>query len=96
MTDDSLRSTVTDVIRALNEAGYASEPDPGNNVANAPAYLKVFCKGVSKDNRVDYLNLVFGGTAGEQVTIEGEQTSFPIPAEMRDLVERIRYKLPCP
>lgn len=96
MTDASLQSSVADVVRALAEAGYASEPDPANNVANAPAYLKVFCKNLSKYERVDYLNLVFSGTAGDEVTIEGEETSFSIPAKTKDLVERIRYKLPCP
>lgn len=95
MIADSLQALVAEVTRALAEAGYVSESDPANNVTSAPAYLKVFCKGISKNKRVDYLNLVFSGNAGEQVTIEGEETSFPVPSKTKDLVERIRYKLPC-
>lgn len=95
MIDGSLQALVADLAQALSEAGYVSEPDPTNNITNAPAYLKVFCKGISKNKRVDYLNLVFSGNTGERVTIEGEETSFSVPAQTRELVERIRYKLPC-
>ena len=74
MIDESLQALVGTVTRALTAAGYASEPDPANNTSNAPAYIKVFCKGIPKNKRVDYLNLVFSGTNGEYVTIEGEDT----------------------
>ena len=91
----SLQSLVDAVIRALAEAGYVSEPDPANNTSNAPAYLKVFCKGIPKHKRVDYLNLVFDGTDGERVTLEGETTIYAMPKDLKVLVERLRYKLPC-
>jgi len=91
----TLQALVDAVTRALAEAGYVSEPDPANNTSNAPAYLKVFCKGLPKNKRVDYLNLVFGETSGEQVTVEGENAIYVIPKELQALVERVRFKLPC-
>lgn len=95
MIEESLQALVDTVIQALTAAGYASEPDQANNVSNAPAYLKVFCKGSPKNKRVDFLNLVFGGTAGEQVKIEGEETAYDIPANLKALVERVKFNLPC-
>ena len=91
----TLQSLVDAVIRALAEAGYVSEPDPANNTSNALAYLKVFCKGIPKNKRVAYLNLVFGGTGGEQVTLEGEDAIYVIPKDLKALLKRLRYKLPC-
>jgi hypothetical protein len=95
MSDESLQALISVVTRALTGAGYASEPDLANNASNAPAYLKVFCQGIPKNRRVDYLNLVFGGTDGERVSIEGEETIYTIPADLNALVERIRFNLPC-
>ena len=95
MSDESLQALVNTVIRALSTAGYACESDPANNASNAPAYLKVFCKVIPKNKRVDYLNLVFGGTGSEQVRIEGEDTAYTIPADLKSLVERVQYNLPC-
>lgn len=95
MSNDPLQALVDDVSHALSQAGYACEPDPANNVTNAPAYLKVFCKGIPKNERVDYLNLVFGGISGERVEIEGEETPYTVPAKLKALVQRIQYKLPC-
>jgi hypothetical protein len=94
MIDESLQLPVDTVIRALTAAGYVSESDPANNASNAPVYLKVFCKGIPKNKRVDYLNLVFRGTSSEQVEIEGEETVYTIPANLKSLVERIQYNLP--
>jgi hypothetical protein len=100
MTEEELSTRTTNtevamVARALTEAGYVSEPDPANNSTNAPAYLKVFCQGIPKSKRVDYVNLVFGGTGGTQVKIEGEETTYPVPAKLKALVERVRHNLPC-
>jgi hypothetical protein len=97
MSNDNgtLQALVATVTRALADAGYVSEPDPANNTSNAPEYLRVFCKDVPKRNRVDYLNLVFIGIGGEQVTIEGEETIYTLPADLKVLVERVRYNLPC-
>jgi len=95
MIDESLQGPVNTVARALTAAGYLSESDPANNASNAPAYLKVFCKGIPKNKRVDYLNLVFSGTGSEQVKIEGEETVYTIPANLKSLVERVQYNLPC-
>ena len=95
MIDESLKALVNTVTRALTAAGYASEPDPANNTSTAPAYLKVFCKGIPKNKRVDFLNLVFGETGGDQVNIEGEETVYTIPANLKALVERVQYNLPC-
>ena len=95
MIDESLQALVATVTRALAEAGYVSEPDPVNNTSNAPAYLKVFCKDIPKNKRVDFLNLVFSGTGCEQVTIEGEETIYTFSAKLTALVERVRYNLPC-
>jgi len=83
------------IAHALTAAGYASEPDQANNTSNAPGYLKVFCKSTPKNKRVDYLNLVFIGTGSEQVTIEGEETAYTIPASLKALVEPVQYNLPC-
>jgi hypothetical protein len=91
----SLQVLVDTVTRALSAAGYASEPDPANNVSNAPAYLKVFCKDVSKHRRVDFVNLVFGGPTGEQVTIEGNDTVYAVPGGLKALIERLQHNLPC-
>ena len=95
MIDESLQALVAAVTQALTEAGYVSEPDQANNTTNAPAYLKVFCKGIPKSKRVDYLNLVFSAAGGEQVKIEGEETTYTVPAKLKALVERVQYKLPC-
>ena len=95
MTDDSLQVLVAEVTQALTEAGYLSEPDQANNSTNAAAYLKVFSKGIPKNKRVDYLNLVFGGAGGEQVKIEGEETTYIVPAKLKALVDRVRHNLPC-
>jgi hypothetical protein len=95
MSDESLQALVLSVTRALVAVGYASEPDQANNTTSAPAYLKVFCKDIPKLKRVDYLNLVFGGTGGEQVTIEGEETVYTVPANLKALVERVQHNLPC-
>ena len=54
MIDESLQVLVDTVTQALMAAGYVSEPDPANNASNAPAYLKVFCKDVPKNRRVDF------------------------------------------
>jgi hypothetical protein len=94
MCNDAQQSIVNSVTRALTAAGYASEPDPTNNVSNAPAYLKVFCESIPKNRRVDYLNLVFGGANWETVVIEGEERCYTIPTDLKALVERIRYNLP--
>lgn len=91
----TLQALVNTVTRALTAAGYASEPDPENNASNAPAYLKVFCKDIPKRRRVDFLNIVFNGPGGEQVTIEGEETVYTMPANLKALVERIQHNLPC-
>lgn len=93
--NESLETLVGAVTRALGAAGYASEPDPDNNTSNAPAYLKVFCKDLPKRRRVDFLNVVFGGSAGEQIRIEGEDTVYTLPADLKDLVGRVRHNLPC-
>ncbi len=93
--DETLRALVDTVARALTAAGYASEPDPTNNASNAPEYLKVFCRDVPKRKQVDFLNLVFSDTGGEQVTIEGEETVYAIPNDLKALVVRVRYNLPC-
>ncbi|HEY5961592.1 MAG TPA: hypothetical protein VIV60_33765, partial [Polyangiaceae bacterium] len=92
MTNDHvmLQSLVEAVTRALSAAGYASEPDPSNNTSNAPAYLKVFCKDLPKRRRVDYVNLVFGGLAGEQVRLEGEEKIYTMPGDVKALVERVQ------
>jgi hypothetical protein len=95
MRNESLQALVNTVTRALTAAGYVSEPDPANNASNAPAYLKVFCQGIPKNRRVDNLNLVFSGTSCERVTIEGEETTYIVPADLKALVERVRYNLPC-
>ncbi len=95
MIDESLQGLVAAVAQALTEAGYVSEPDHANNATNAPAYLKVFCKGIPENKRVDYLNLVFSGTGGEQVKIEGEETIYTVPAKLKALVDRVRHNLPC-
>ena len=95
MCNETLQALVDTVARALTAAGYASEPDQANNTSSAAAYLKVFCKGIPKNKRVDFLNLVFSGTGGEQVTIEGEETIYDIPANLKALIERVRYNLPC-
>ncbi len=95
MIDEPMQSLVAAVTQALAEAGYVAEPDTANNATNAPAYLKVFCKGIPKNKRVDYLNLVFGGTGGEQVKIEGEEGVYTLPAKLKSLVDRVRYNLPC-
>ena len=97
MCDDNgtLQAPVDTVTHALTAAGYASEPDPANNTSNASVYLKIFCKDIPKNKRVDFLNLVFSGTGGEQVTIEGEETIYDIPANLKALIERVRYNLPC-
>lgn len=94
MSTDSPQALVELVARALTAAGYVSEPDPTNNTGNAPAYLKVFCQGIPKHKRVDYLNLVFSGPNCERVTIEGEETNYDIPANVTALVERVRNNLP--
>jgi hypothetical protein len=44
---------------------------------------------------VDYLNFAFGGSGGTQVTIEGEETTYPVPTKLKALVERVRHNLPC-
>jgi hypothetical protein len=95
MCNEALQGLVNSVTRALAEAGYVSEPDPANNSSNAPAYLKVFCQNVPKKSRVDFLNLVFDGPSGERAIIEGEEMVYIIPANLKALVERIRYNLPC-
>jgi hypothetical protein len=96
MIDEPLRAQVSLVTRALNAAGYASEPDPANNTSNAIAYLKVFCKDLPKRRRVDFLNLVFSGPNGEQVKIEGDDTTYTLPDRLQALVDRVRFNLPCP
>ena len=95
MTHESVQALVDSVTRALTAVGYSSEPDPGNNTLDAPAYLRVFCKGIPKNKRVDFLNLVFNVTEGEQVMIEGEETVYTIPANVEALIERIQHNLPC-
>lgn len=95
MIDESLQALVNTVTRALTEAGYVSEPDPANNASDAPAYLKVFCKDLPKRRRVNFLNLVFGGIGSEQVKLEGEETIYTIPTNLKALVERVRNNLPC-
>jgi hypothetical protein len=95
MSNDSLQALVDTVTRALAAAGYASEPDPANNTSNAPAYMKVFCKDIPKNKRVDYLNLVFSENGGEHVVIEGEPTDYAIPNNLNALVERVKHNLPC-
>ena len=94
MSTDSPQAQVDIVTRTLTAAGYVSEPDPANNTGNAPAYLKVFCHGIPKHRRVDYLNLVFSGPNCERVTIEGEPTTYDIPANLTALVERVQNNLP--
>lgn len=93
--NESLQALVNTVTRALTEAGYVSEPDPANNTSHAPEYLKVFCKGVPKNKRVDFLNLVFSETGSDQVKIEGEETVYTIPTNLKALVERVQHNLPC-
>jgi hypothetical protein len=95
MIDETLQALVDTVARALTAAGYVSEPDHANNTSNAPAYLKVFCKDIPKRRRVDYLNLVFNGTSCERVTIEGEKAIYVIPNDLKALVDRVQYNLPC-
>ena len=95
MSSESIQTLVATVTRTLSDAGYVSEPDQENNTSSAPAYLKVFCKDIPKNKRVDFLNLVFSGTSGEQVTIEGEETIYAIPNDLKALVERVRNNLPC-
>ncbi len=95
MCNETKQAPVNTVTRALTAEGYMSEPDPQNNAANAPDYLKVFCKGMPKNRRVDYLNLVCSGTGGEQVQVEGEETIYTIPAYLKTFVERVQYNLPC-
>ena len=95
MTDESLQALVDTVTRVLTAAGYASEPDPANNTSIAPEYLMVFCKAISKNKRVDFLNLVFTGASGEQVTIEGEETIYTMPGDLKALVERVQHNQPC-
>jgi hypothetical protein len=94
MSTDHPQALVDTVARALTAAGYVSEPDPENNTWNAPAYLKVFSQHIPKHSRVDYLNLVFSGTNCERVAIEGEQTTYDIPANLPALVERVQNNLP--
>jgi len=96
MPNDSgtLQARVDTVTRALTAAGYASEPDPANNTSNAPEYLKVFWRGLAKNKRVDFLNLVFSGTNGEKVTIEGEDLGYSIPSDLKALIERVQHNLP--
>jgi len=93
--DEAMRELVGTLSRALHAAGYVSEPDPANNTWNAPAYLKVFCRDIPKRRRVDFLNLVFDGLAGERVRIEGEDTVYRLPDDLKRLVERIAHNLPC-
>lgn len=95
MSNDPLPAPVATVTQALIAAGYAVEPDPANNTSNAPAYLKVFCRGIPKHQRVDYLNLVFSEPSCNRVTIEGEGTIYEIPADLKAAVERVRNNLPC-
>lgn len=95
MIDESLQSLVNPVTRALTAAEYAAEPDSANNTSNAPAYLKVFCRDVPKNRRVDFLNFVFSEDGGDHVKIEGEETVYTIPADLNALVERVQYNLPC-
>jgi len=95
MSTDHPQALVDIVARALTAAGYVSEPDPANNTSSAPAYLKVFCQDIPKHRRVDYLNLVFSGTNCERAMIEGEGTTYDIPANLTALVERVQNKLAC-
>ena len=94
-SDETHQAQVNTETRALTAAGYISQPDPANNASNALAYLKVFCQGIPKDKRVDFLNLVFTGSSCEQVTIEGEEAVYNIPKDLKTLIERVEYKLPC-
>jgi hypothetical protein len=95
MCNETPQALVDTVTRALTAAGYASEPDPANNVLNAPAYLRVFCQGIPRSKRVDNLNLVFSGTSCERVIVEGEEEYYTLPSDLKALVERVRYNLPC-